>query len=552
VASAVVQSLVGGAPVPTDHLTLSAARTDTAGSVLTLTAMAVSPGGSADAAYTGTIHFTTSDAQGALPTDYTFTAADKGVHVFSITLRTAGSQSITARDTSLSAVTGTLSGITVSPAAASRFVMSAIGQPATAGSPVSVTLTALDPYGNVATGYAQTVHFTSTDAAASLPAYTFSSADQGVHTFSVTFKTPGTQSLTVVDGAGLTATQSGIAVNPTAPLGLTATAVSGGEIDLSWTAATGATGYTIQVNPGGVSGWSPVATVAAGVTTFNVTGLAAGTIYDFRVIATAGSLSSTASNVAVATTSGTDPAGAGDTLWSSSYTPPVNAYSSGSYEVGVRFVASTSGTVTGARFYKESWMGGVLHVGHLWSSSGALLATAAFTNETYSGWQQVKFATPVAIAANQVYIVSFSTGGGYFGITTSYFNYGGVTRGPLAALPNSIFSSNGVYHAGLGVFPSVGSSGMNFWSDVVFSPSASSSAILGGGDAAESTSAPGGSATVFIDAAGSSEGSSASTAGQPTREKATATARSAWAARGTVTISPSQPSGWHRFWGTQV
>ena len=89
------------------------------------------------------------------------------------------------------------------------------------------------------------------------------------------------------------------------------------------------------------------------------------------------------------------------------------------------------GTGDGGQVLQKTWMGGYLHVGHLWSSTGALLASATFTNESASGWQQVSFSSPVAIQANAVYIVSFSTGGGYFGITTNFFTSGGVTNGPL-------------------------------------------------------------------------------------------------------------------------
>jgi hypothetical protein len=74
--------------------------------------------------------------------------------------------------------------------------------PATAvhGTPVAVTVTLVDAYGNVATGYTGTVHFSSSDAQAVLPAnYTFSAADAGQHTFAVTFGTTGVQSLTVKD-----------------------------------------------------------------------------------------------------------------------------------------------------------------------------------------------------------------------------------------------------------------------------------------------------------------------------------------------------------------
>jgi Domain of unknown function (DUF4082) len=134
-----------------------------------------------------------------------------------------------------------------------------------------------------------------------------------------------------------------------------------------------------------------------------------------------------------------------------------------------------AGTVTGMRFYKQTWMSGYSHVAHLWSATGTLLATASFTNETSFGWQQVSFASPVAIAANTVYVISFSTGGGYFGITTGYFNTAGVTNGPLQALGNGVSGGNGVYHAGNGTFPNVNSGGMNFWADVDFSPGAGSS-----------------------------------------------------------------------------
>jgi hypothetical protein len=48
-----------------------------------------------------------------LPADYTFTAADAGSHTFGITLKTAGTQSLTAADTTSSSVTGSQTGIVV-------------------------------------------------------------------------------------------------------------------------------------------------------------------------------------------------------------------------------------------------------------------------------------------------------------------------------------------------------------------------------------------------------------------------------------------------------
>jgi hypothetical protein len=115
-------------------------------------------------------------------------------------------------------------------------------------------------------------------------------------------------------------------------------------------------------------------------------------------------------------------------------------------------------------------MAGYVHVGHLWSSSGQLLATATFTNETASGWQQVSFSRPVAIQAFTVYIASFSTGGGDFGVTTKFFTSSGVVNGPLQALANGVPGGDGVYNRA-GSFPDVSGNGMNYWADVAFTPS---------------------------------------------------------------------------------
>jgi len=71
---------------------------------------------------------------------------------------------------------------------------------ATAGIPFDLTVTLFDAYGNVATGYAGTVHFTSSDASAQLPAgYLFTPADKGIHVFKVLLKTKGQQTITASD-----------------------------------------------------------------------------------------------------------------------------------------------------------------------------------------------------------------------------------------------------------------------------------------------------------------------------------------------------------------
>jgi hypothetical protein len=114
-----------------------------------------------------------------------------------------------------SAPSAVVSAVTV---AVSGLVISAPSL-ATAGTSFSVTVTARDASGNVATGYTGTVHFTTSSAKATLPAdYTFTAGDQGARTFTVTLKTAGSQSVTVADtgNVSLTASASGIPVRAAA------------------------------------------------------------------------------------------------------------------------------------------------------------------------------------------------------------------------------------------------------------------------------------------------------------------------------------------------
>jgi hypothetical protein len=178
--------------------------TTTAGNLFSVTVTAQDDNGNTATGYRGTVHFTSSDvnASRVLPGDYTFTMADNGVHTFTnaVMLVTAGSQSVTATDTASPSITGTAS-VTVNPAAATHFLLSAPGS-ARVNVAFSVTMTALDAYNNVATGYRGSVHFTSSLRKTKLPSnYTFTTADAGVHTFTngVTFTRTGTATLTVTD-----------------------------------------------------------------------------------------------------------------------------------------------------------------------------------------------------------------------------------------------------------------------------------------------------------------------------------------------------------------
>jgi Domain of unknown function (DUF4082)/Bacterial Ig-like domain len=134
-------------------------------------------------------------------------------------------------------------------------------------------------------------------------------------------------------------------------------------------------------------------------------------------------------------------------------------------ELGVKFSADSSGFITGLRFYKSAANTGT-HIGNLWTGAGTLLATATFSAESTSGWQEVSFSTPVAVVANTIYVASYHTNTGHYSVSAGYFATA-VDAPPLHA-PANISNANGVYRYGASGFPSNSYNAGNYWVDVVF------------------------------------------------------------------------------------
>ncbi|MBM4071194.1 MAG: hypothetical protein FJ271_20000 [Planctomycetes bacterium] len=150
--------------------------------------------------YEGTVQFSSSDPLALLPAAYTFTLGDQGTHDFTATLYSVGSKELIVSSPDAMRRRP----IVVSAGTAVRI---AISGPTSikAKTAFSITVTAYDAYGNVATGYTGTVHFSSSDSGATLPAdYTFTASDAGVHTFTgLKLTKQGTQSITVTAIAGI-------------------------------------------------------------------------------------------------------------------------------------------------------------------------------------------------------------------------------------------------------------------------------------------------------------------------------------------------------------
>jgi hypothetical protein len=195
-----------------------------------------------------------------------------------------------------------------------------------------------------------------------------------------------------------------------------------------------------------------------------------------------------------------------DTIFGSGTPATVNSGDGRSVELGVKFSSEVAGSVTGIRFYKAAANTGT-HVGSLWSSTGTLLASATFTSETASGWQQVNFSTPVAISANTTYVAGYFAPKGDYSDTSSGLA-SAVSSPPLTALASSV-SANGVYAYGsASTFPTSTYKASNYWVDVDFEPEpvvapgqpTNVSATAGAGSAKVTWSAPssGGAVTKYV------------------------------------------------------
>jgi Domain of unknown function (DUF4082) len=285
-------------------------------------------------------------------------------------------------------------------------------------------------------------------------AYTFNGLDNGEYTVSPSKAgyafTPASQAVTVSDG-----NVSGV--------DFTGSAAGGSTHSISGSVTPSAYGANVTIT---LTGAATASTVTNASGNFVISGLMDGTY----------TLTPSQPNVvfspahATATLAGANitgvtfsAAGTQQTLFTTQ-TPMMLSSSDGqnvNYELGTKFQSDISGHITAVRFWKSASESGT-HVGRVWSSTGTLLASVTFANETSSGWQQQTLATPLAIAANTTYVVSVNTGNSYY-VARSNELATQIVNGNL----RSVVGNNGVFGVP-GAFPNNSYNSTNYYRDVVF------------------------------------------------------------------------------------
>ena len=221
----------------------------------------------------------------------------------------------------------------------------------------------------------------------------------------------------------------------------------------------------VEVSVDGGSTWHPATGRASWTYTWSPT-TAATLVIMSRAVDDSGNVETPSAGVSISVVTQACPC----TVWPATAVPGTASVADYSgVNLGMKFTSDVKGLVSAVRFYKGDGNNGT-HVGALWSSTGTLLGSVTFTGETASGWQQMNFASPIQIAANTVYIVSYLAPLGYYAGDNNGFS-AAVNSTPLHALQDGTSGGNGVYLYGTAnAFPNQTWSASNYWVDLVFTP----------------------------------------------------------------------------------
>jgi hypothetical protein len=209
-----------------------ATTTPAAGTAFMFTVTALDAANNPFPTYSGTVQFTSSDTQASFaPVSAPLV---NGTGTFSVTLKTAGAQTITASDTVKASITGIAAAAKVSSGPATQLSFGSLGNAFVTRHPIAVTVYALDAFNNTATSYPGTVSFKSTDLNAILPKPLLLA--NGVQSTTLTLETTGTQTFTASDTvtASLTKTTAPITVTAAPMLVIASAAPPKGTVNVDY------------------------------------------------------------------------------------------------------------------------------------------------------------------------------------------------------------------------------------------------------------------------------------------------------------------------------
>src|SRR5438552_11692038 len=150
---------------------------------------------------THTVGITSTDTNATLPAN---AALASGTQMFNVTLKTAGTKTLTATDITDGTKTANTSPlITVNPGVLNNFLVEAFGGGAIgtqiAGTPFNIRITARDANNNTVTGFTGTATLTSTGTLVGAPVTTAAFASGVLTSHSVTISNMGSVTLTAPD-----------------------------------------------------------------------------------------------------------------------------------------------------------------------------------------------------------------------------------------------------------------------------------------------------------------------------------------------------------------
>jgi hypothetical protein len=127
-------------------------------------------------------------------------------------------------------------------------------------------------------------------------------------------------------------------------------------------------------------------------------------------------------------------------------------------ELGVKFRVEKAGFITGVRFYRGPADAGPYEASlrkaastDPWNDTtmtGQLLATGSVTSGSSSGWQEVVFATPMAVQPDTLYFAGYYAPFGQYAADAGYFRDREIVHSPVRLPSQGSIDGNGFIRVG--------------------------------------------------------------------------------------------------------